>query len=743
MNRLFRYLLFSAMWFCCMASWAQTSTDTDVRRDSLGRRIYQIHAITRGYPDNIIVRWALPDYASWKTLNAYGYRVERLSYHNGKTDRKVIAKCLKPYTEQEFADHFPTTDSLALAAAGLLYGQGLTFEDTQAPTNSGAALLEIYEQQQQRFAYTMLLAEVRPDLATAMGLAIIDRTARPGQRYQYTITPLLPAEANFVVEPHITTMVGMGEWQPETYNPVMTDSLAAPQTVILTWPVDDHQQFYFERRSVSPDGQSTSPWQRLNQLPYVPLRNAEMPSPVRNYLDTDVPLGTYDYRILTLDAFGVELLPGDPHRVEVTDIVPPLPPSILRFDLLRGDTIMQAVIHFEKDDIEPDLVGYMPYYSNNKLFGEGLVPLSHDTITDLDSHAILVEVTGFPSGEISLAAFDRAGNISMSMPMPFFVADLEGPSKPTNLHAEVTIEGQLTLNWSPCPEPDLKFYQVFMANDLKHTFVADPHFASKDTCYVDTLSLNAMQLYSYYYVMATDYTGNSSPTSDTIRVERPNPYPPSICHLERLWDDDSTDHISMIWYGSVEPDIRMYRIYRRMERPGDENVTESDWTLVTTIPAEDVVDDRIIYTDSVPTDPKRRYIYAVESINRTGVSSGLSHEHAIRHRGPNLIPIKFELSGRYRQDDRAAVLAWDSPALELEYLEAGPYICIYRRYEDDIFRFLTSIRISQNSFSDYSLPRGEEADYQIRLRLDDGRFGPLSNAVHIVNTLPPSPQDNQ
>lgn len=739
MNKVLKSLFCIALCLYSLNLQAQFG-QSEIKRDSLDRPVYQVQSVARGYDDYIMLRWILPDYVSWMTVNNYGYRIERLNYHDGMTDRVVIAEQLKPYTEEQFAKHFSTKDSLAMAAASMLYGDGITLSETQATAGTSGSIMEVYEQQQQRFAFSMLLVELRPDLATAMGLAVLDRTAKPGISYQYTITPLVPEKSRIVVNPIITPTVRLGQWKPERYQTEMTDSLTILSSVILSWPTDNYQQFYFERRSVGTDGE-TSAWERLNRTPYIPFGNADAPELMRHYNDENVPYGTYDYRIVAVDGFGAELEPSDPHRVKVVDIMPPASPEILGFELLRGDTLMQALITFEKDSIEEDLVGYMPYYKNENFFSGAMIPLCKDTITSFDTKQILVNVTGLPTGQIYLAAFDKAGNISMSMPQTLFIADIQGPAKPTGLHSEVTENGNLTITWDPCPDPDVKFYQVFFANDTNHVFVADPEFARLDTCYTDSLALDVLQEYTYYYVMATDWSGNSSEPSDTLAIERPNPIPPSPCHLERMWEEGSQDSISMIWYGSADPDIDQYLLYRRMERPKGEEVPESDWTLVARLSPSEFKDGKVYYVDNAPVNTTRRYVYAMEAINRTGVSSGLSHQHAILHKGSNIIPVELKLQGTYRQDMRAAVLVWEMPALKVDYINSGPYICIYRRYEDDIFRFYTSVRISEKTFLDVSLPRGEAADYQLRLRLEDGRFSPLSNIVHVVNTIPALPEE--
>lgn len=738
-NLCMRLLLLMVLMAGSLSAMAQATTidEEGIERDAEGRRVYHLHSIVRGYNDRVALRWALTEYAPWMLLRDHGYNVIRLAYTDDGMVADTIASHLKPYSPEQFSARYPASDTLAMAAAGMLYAEGTKLGNTQAQPGSMASIMEIYEEQQMRFMLAMLTIEQRFDLALASGLAIEDRTAKPGIAYQYLIEPLVPADGNFALSSLMSSVVRVGEWQTEAYEPAVTDSLATPATVVLSWPQDKYQQFNVDRRSISESGEA-GPWSQLNQRAFVPLTNNAMPDAPRTFSDHNVLPGTYEYRLRAIDSFGEELLPSTPHRVQMRDLVAPAAPVINYFELLRGDSLMQVVIHFEKDTIEDDLVGYLPYYSHKSLFEGMLIPMLDHATTDPLATEITIPFNGLPSGDLYVAAVDTAGNRTLSMPQPVFVADLTPPSKPTGLTGSIDTEGVLRLQWDPCPEEDVMYYQIYWANDTSHVFMPIPEFTDFATQYTDTVSLGVQQLYTYYCVVATDWSGNQGEMSDTISVERPNLTPPGVCHLDLLWDDDSNDYIKMRWFTPTEIDVDLYLIFRRMDiRDADEEVPDTDWTFVAQISQSELTEEGVLcYTDSVPRNPDVRYIYAVEAINRTGISSGLSRQHAFRHRGSFVVPVNYTLSGRYRQDDRAAVLAWNVTGLDLEYLELEPYICIYRRLEDDQYRFLTSVRVSDTHYSDYSLEPGQEADYQIRLRLNDHRFSPLSNSVHVINTIP-------
>lgn len=712
-----------------------------VERDSLGRRVFHLQSIIRGYDDHITVRWSAPEYAPWISNRDHGYRVVRVHIDDEGFHSDTIAQQLVPLTQQEFMERFPATDSIAGAAMQMLYVQGTALEDTEAVPGSMASVMEVYDQQQMRFGLAMMIAEQRPDLAVAMGLAVHDYDVKPNVDYQYAIEPLLPENDNMSIQGLFSPSARLGEWKPEKFETQLSDTIIPPATVYLMWPRDRYSSYYVERRCLS-EGSDTTKWVLLNETPFVPMISMIGADDGRRiYPEFGVAQGEYEYRVSARDEFGDALAPCEPYRLTVPDLVPPMPPLIHYFELLRGDTVTMAKIYLSKDTLEEDFVGYIPYYHNDSLFGGLHMPLL-DTPSAPTDTVLTVNVTGLPTGDITVGAIDRSNNMAQSMPQSLHVADLDAPSRPKNLRSIVSPLGEVVLVWSPCPERDVMFYKVYWANDTSHVFMARPDFAARDTVYRDTLALNVSQLYVYYSISATDFSGNESEMSDTIRVERPNLTPPTLCHLDRIWDDGSDDHINVSWWASADPDVDFFRVFRRKEMERGAEVPDSAWTMIAWLPADSIIDGKIRVTDYVERDPLHRYVYAVETFNRTGISSGLSNQHGIMHRGSRLIPVELKLEGAYRQDDRAAVLTWKMGDLKNEYLELEPYICIYRRMEDEIFRFLTSVNIRTTTYDDYSLPKGKEADYQIRIRLNDGRFSPLSNDVHVVNTIPANPEED-
>ena len=130
---------------------------------------------------------------------------------------------------------------------------------------------------------------------------------------------------------------------------------------------------------------------------------------------------------------------------------------------------------------------------------------------------------------------------------------------------------------------------------------------------------------------------------------------------------------------------------------------------------------------------RRRYEYAVESFNNTGISSGMSLAFSTLYKGPDVIDVPVKLMGTYESKGGETRLAWDAkpPQDEGDY-----YYCVYRRaQDDDIFRFLISTKADDPSLIDYNTRRGQEAEYYVIVKFADGRTSQPSNVVRVKAAL--------
>lgn len=710
---------------------------------------YSVFVNSRSYDDYIYVRWAPDEYVPWRILNYWGYDVVRIYEGKNEIEADTIAR-VKPLSLEQFKATFEASDTLAAAAAQIIYGKRTEFGNTEAHPESMQSIVELYEEQQMVYSYAMMIAEKRRDIAIAMGLAFEDRTAKPNRKYNYIIDAVVP-DTILNVGTYITRADKLGSWKPEKLKVKITDSIQAPANVQLVWPrTEEYTTFDIERRCVSRGEE----WVKLNDKPYVMMLQDEAHETGNNiYIDERVHPGTYEYRIKGYDMFGDLTAPCDPHRVEMPDLIPPSAPLLEFIEIVRDENSdhIDAYIHIVKDSIEDDLVGYIPFYQNpnykerinidipdsvaqqlndeqRRLLNEGMmIPLVKNPVAPGDT-IIKVDVTGLESGTLVIAATDTAFNMTISMPLPIHIHDLMPPAPPTRLRAAMDMSGLMMMNWRPSTSVDIEGYEIYWANDLTHPFAQHPGFYSADTMFVDTLSMKTAEPYRYYYVKARDYAGNGSVPSDTLRVERLTIVPPSVCRIDTLWMTGKT--VNMKWHPASEPDILCYNVFRRMEG-------EQDWQLTRVLTPDSIADGRLTIVDSPEPHMTKRYYYAVETINRSGLSSGMSFATSFLFKGEVVLPIEIKLFGQFNEETKKAQLAWEMKGLT-EAVAKDAYLVIFRkRPEDEFFRHLKSVSVHDAHTVDNGLRPGEEAQYEMRLRTNEGRFSPYSNRVMIKNTEQP------
>lgn len=674
--------------------------------DTAGDHTFILHAVVRAYDDRVVVRWMPDEYMSFRFCNDYGYQVVRL--HEGPDSLYVdtLAACIKPLSIDGFTERFEPTDSLAAAAVQTIYGRSVTPDQTRAAPGSMGSIMEVYEQQQMLFGYAALIAERRFDLAEAMGLAFVDRTAEPGKEYAYSVIPLVPDSVLKIRVSMDIQMYKLGDFKGEKFETFIEDSIAYPNNALLMWDGQRYSTFDIERRM-----KGETEWKQLNQLPYVYLESQDYKGPRAEgyiYYNDELPEpGEYEYRIYGYDLFGDRTQPTDPHTVVLKDLVPPSPAHLYHIEILRSDSSINAQLFFSKDTLEADFVGYLPFYNNPQFMGEDTwIPMLKELVPPTDTTCI-INCMGMASGRLVIAAVDTAGNVSQSAMRPIDIADLTPPGAPTNLRYTSSIEdGTIRLVWDAPEDNDILNYQVFVANDTTHMFLNHATVEGRDTVFIDTVSMDVNQKYIYYKVRTTDFSTNQSEFSPVIQVLRPSLVRPQVAHLDSAYQDSS--YIHMTWICSNEAQVGRHKVYRRRD-------IDKDWTLLSVHDGDSVKlqNNRITIADR-PRPYKGRWVYAVETFSPFGLSRGPSLGYTAKFDGYKRFPCPAVVEATLVDETLETRLAWDIKGTIPDCDEW--YWCVYRKGPSDKeFKFLLSSPQDKLSFSDTLIHHGETAEYFITL----------------------------
>ena len=692
----------------------------------------KIHLLSRTYGDSIVLRWAPEDYATWRYVNRVGMDVLRYS-EDRPFDADTLAHRLRPFTLEQFRRRYPTTDSLAMMAAGLLYDENRTRPTaTKNPPGTLGSLYEIYQEQQMRYAFALLTTEWRRDLADALAMRLVDRTAKRGKTYEYIVRPSeIDTTGQIIIRTGHIPELKNERYKPEAFTTTLTDSTIAENSVQLTWNRKKYSTFEIERRWVGAKGKtsSTEEWQRVNDKPYIDMSPNEQGLPDTLYTMTDqVPRpGLYDYRLLAHDAFGDLTEPTKPFRVWVRDITPPSPPAITLITIDRRDSTdlskgVFATFHLRKDTMEADYTGWHLVYYHEKDTEKQWRRLSPQQ-TPADS-LLTLDVTGISTGMVAVAASDTANNTSYSIATMLRLEDLKAPGVPRNLRAQGNpLQGTITLDWDAPDDLDIDYYEVAYANDSTHRWVLATEQKLQDTRFVDTIDVTANQKYIYYKVRAIDYSTNEGFYSPVLQVIRPTLIPPIVAHIDSSWVDDNGIH--MRWITSAEHFVSHHLVWRRLH-------TDKEWTLIAVCNADSLADYdyELMLHDKPEYSREARYDYAIETISYSGVSSEKSLAYSVRWEGDAVFALPLKLYGEYLEDKQETRLVWEMP--QQPPYKGRWYFCIFRQGPDDKApTFLISAAKDDRIFSDRLLDPGQQASYFIRVKYADGRQSEDSNTVKV------------
>lgn len=709
----------------------------NVRPTQQGLLTSRIHLLTRSYGDHVALRWVPEDYVSWRYLCQTGVNVLRVK--TGTLDIDTLHYAMKPLTKQAFESRYQPSDSLAMIAMGVLYGEGrIDRNQTQDIPGSVGSGMELNNEQDLSFGYAMLVAEWRPDLAEAMAVGCIDRTASRGEQYDYYIQPTVwDTGGKIIFEPGVAEHVVNEPYKPLPYNPDLRDTLTAPRRFVLSWIDTDHSSFEIERRE-------KGDWERLNEKPYLSMVDDGGIPGLCLFTDSVPHDGTWQYRILGHDAFGTLTLPSPVLTAYAYDIEPPHAPQLKSIVIERPDdnapsNIVKAhVIWKNSDSLESDLTGYVIQYLNNQLT-QGQWQTISDTMISPTDTLTTIDVSGLRTGMLAITAYDNAGNAARSLPQLIRITDYKAPSAPDSLRAEVLSTGHVILSWQPRPEDtDIAYYDLAFANDSTHEFLLVNQGGIPDAMYIDSLALDVNQKYIYYKVRAVDHESNFGEWSSCLQVLRPHNTPPSTAHLEDSWHrsvlppgSSGNDKLGMHmrWVVGTDADMTYHVLWRRLG-------TDGEWTAIARWDADSLKQTgsfAVVVDDNPPYHQTERYYYMVESFNSTEFTSR-SMAVSWLHTGPRLLDIPVSLSGDWIEHEGLVRLVWEvSPSQSSWLASAGDYYyCIYRKTgSDKRFRYVTNVREGAVDFTDRSLQPGQKAEYYVTLRFADGRVSQPSNTVEV------------
>lgn len=684
-------------------AWAQPETAPSGPANG-DTALVAMHLVARHYGDSIVLRWAPGGSAMWLLANTDGYCLRRQAF---RRDEKNVFNLLdssttivKPWSMEQWAAQIQATDdSLAVLAAGMLYGETRAFGGKTKGV-SMEDILQKYTEQQNRFVFALMAADQSPVAAEGLGWRYADRSVEKGLYYLYTVHPV-GEKAAARMDTGRVLMDDKKIHVPQPF-PAIT-AIPGDRVIHLFWPEGDlinnqsYSAYVVER---SADGIH---FERLHHRPLIPDRKREegLPKPIRYDDSVAVNYRTYTYRVSGLSAFGDLSPPSPPLAVMAVDLTAPSSPVITEIG-----TTSEGAIHltWEKPDMEGDMRGFVVGRATNmegpyEPLTEELLPPDTRRFTDTQPHG------GAPNFYI-VAAVDTAGNPGRSLPAYHAVDDHTPPDRPTGLDGQIDSTGRVFLHWRWNREKDLVGYRVFFSNSGRGVFAPATGHMLSDTLFVDSTSLRTLSRHLYYKVIAYDRNMNASEPSDILKLERPDTIPP----MPALIHDFSIGRrgVTLHWHPSASGDAARQHVLRQADSTGA-------WRLLAQLPPGDT-----LFTDTTVASGMR-YAYAIETFDRGGLSSGRSFPlRAYVHRstaGNGIHELEAVL-----QEERI-MLRWKAPEQQVNF-----YI-LYRSMGDDGMRLAGNIPGDQSGYTDRAGTSGTR--YAIKAVYADGSTSPLSNVASV------------
>lgn len=718
MKRTISFQLFIFFFFFSIMGVSGQTTDQDTTPP-----IPEIKLIAKDYSDSIRLRWAPEDAAAWLMLNRTGYRIYRTCYDHPTDTLKteLSAKPLTPWTLDKMKQVFGPTDTLAAIAAQMIhgtnFGEMLQNEGFDDGNNMLSELLRTEEIQQQRFAMAMQSADFSFAVAEAMGLAFTDRSVEPGMFYVYGIEPVILPGMSQV---NSSYLIVFNDTVPKTEpSPLKPEVIQSGIYAEINWRRDFNTGFYLEK---SLDYGKT--YQRINHKPFAASIPERMEEKVSNYeallklellkthhiFNDEVLEGqTIAYRIRGLTPLG-ELTPwSDTVMIKINPLVTINAPSIDLTETMENKYIR---VSWDYSGDTTYLAGFLVYVAASaddyfELISPQLLPPTQKWYIDS-----LASRRSFNYYKVASVGMDGSQNESFAA--VGVLNDETPPPPPTGLKGKIHQDGTLEVSWNPSTAIDIQGYKVLHANHPDHNFVPYSGYAVPLTLYLNKVPLTTLTRNLYIKVIAQDMAGNNSELSELLVLERPDIVPPPKPLLLMSSFDEGTAKIN--WSLSYDPEVTGYYVWRQAEGA-------DQWDLVTYLDTSQAKGS--IWVEDVLPSTGQTYLYTIESMDKSGNSSGLAKSVSFKAPRNRTESIPIQLVATYSPDNMECKLAWRCEP------EGSHHFVIQRSLDGQDPTDYRSAGQGTREFSDNRVSPGMTISYAVYIVFKDGRTSKPSETVKV------------
>lgn len=220
------------------------------------------------------------------------------------------------------------------------------------------------------------------------------------------------------------------------------------------------------------------------------------------------PATSFDLRVYAVDAAGNISDPSDPvPAATLTDTDPPTAPGSFRVTSHSSTVARLAWNQSVDNDGGSGWIDYLVHDGSTTK----TVPLTTTT-----------SITGLAPNQVhtfTIRARDRSGNLSEPVTASAFLENVP-PTAPSNLRQVGTANGLPVLGWNPATDNSGETIRYSVVTDLLGLVTTTTDLSVRITDLLDDCLIAPGETY-VFTVKATDPSGNTSPTSNTLTVTVP------------------------------------------------------------------------------------------------------------------------------------------------------------------------------------------------------------------------------
>lgn len=649
-----------------------------------------VHSTQKG---NVRLRWSPLTPEIWNIGKKNGFILEKRVIKEGskyKIPPVTIIVEESPFLPapafkwEQSSEH----NDYAAIIADAFFGE--SYSKKKGTTFPRAGILNSLVEQNDKFAFSLISAELSYEAALLAGWGFVDNNIQPNSIYEYIVYLNHP---DFQDKVRDTLRVNMSA-KTSPPMPIAVTADFEENMAKISW----HQNYpgyqvssYRVERST--DGIN---FENLSSTPFISggsgiTSNRETRASFNDSISNNI---YYFYRVSSIDCFGDVSKPSKVVKGMAKRRLTAVPQN-LKHTFANYDTI-QLQWEFDKEQ-ENLILGFEVFKSDSS---KGQYQNISFTLPPT-ARSFRVKATNSNYFIVKAVGREEYSTVTGS----YFVLrpDLVPPKQPQGLKGKIDTTGIIKIEWLPNTDDDLDGYFVYSSYNDSSGFIKTTSKPIRQTFHSDTIDVRSGSKNIYYLVVAADKAGNNSVPTEKLGLKIPDlikPDPPLLYNTFR-----HADTVKIEWLPSPSDDVVMQLVYRK-ER------NDKTWKVLTRYN-----DNTTNYVQDTGLEDGKTYSYLIIAVDGNKLES------------KPVGPVNFTIALKTKPKKVEKFIArFDQQALTVSLSwKADPVVKGYEIYKDNsdgqnfyFFKFL-----EENKLTDTEIKPFKTYSYKIRSMSEKGIYSPF------------------